>query len=532
MAGYRRAHNRLPEEQHLLGDPSEDQRSSKQSHSAKWLVTFIAALLGLLALLLVYFTVGYESSGSNPVANRHSIPDVRVNLSSRIEKLPPHRRAQPCDSVVDGYQCFTDVSHRWGQYSPYFSVAEDSLSAAVPEKCEVNFVQVLSRHGARYPTASKSKDYAKLIKAIQANATAFHGKTAFIKTYNYTMGSDDLTPFGERQMVNSGIKFYERYAALAQDHVPFVRASGQSRVVESGKNFIQGFQQTKGKDGHARSSQSSPIINVVISEEAESNNTLNHNTCPAFEASDSGDKIEDRYKALIASSIASRLERDLPGVSLTDNQAVYLMDMCPFDTISSNEDGSTLSPFCALFTDSEWSKYNYLQSLTKYYSYGAGNTLGPTQGVGFVNELIARMTHTPVKDSTSTNTTLDAPGASTFPLNKSIYADFSHDNGMIPIFFAMGLYNGTNPLSRSHVQSASSSGGYSAAWTVPLAARAYIEMMTCNRETEPLVRVLVNDRVVPLHGCPVDSLGRCRRSDFVNALSFARTGGDWPDCYS
>jgi 3-phytase len=96
----------------------------------------------------------------------------------------------------------------------------------------------------------------------------------------------------------------------------------------------------------------------------------------------------------------------------------------------------------------------------------------------------------------------------------------------------MGLYNGTAPLPQDHIQSEVQADGYSAAWTVPFAARAYIEMMQCSCSAEPLVRVLVNDRVVPLHGCNADKLGRCRRSDFVRALSFARSGGDWASCYA
>jgi hypothetical protein len=37
----------------------------------------------------------------------------------------------------------------------------------------------------------------------------------FIKSYNYTLGADQLTVFGEQEILNSGIKFYQRYKALA-----------------------------------------------------------------------------------------------------------------------------------------------------------------------------------------------------------------------------------------------------------------------------------------------------------------------------
>ena len=398
----------------------------------------------------------------------------------------------------------------------------------------MTFVQVLSRHGARYPTATKSNEYKALVAAIQANATRLEGKYAFLRNYTYTLGSDDLTTFGERQMINSGIKFYRRYESLARDHVPFIRASGSARVIDSAKKFIQGFEQTKRQSRNPARDQGSSEINVVLSEDIGSNNTLNHNSCPNFETSILGSEVAEHYAAIFVPPIRKRLENDLPGVQLSNVDVVYLMDLCAFETVASSKNASEESAFCNFFTEDEWAEYNYLQSLGKYYGYGAGNPLGPTQGLGFVNELIARLTNTQVLDDTTINRTLDAPGASTFPITRTIYADFTHDNGMIPIFFALGLYNGTAVLPRNHIQPASAADGFSAAWTVPFGARAYIEMMQCSSDSdpEPFLRVLVNDRVGPLHGCNVDSLGRCRRKEFINGLSFARSGGNWASCYS
>jgi len=45
-----------------------------------------------------------------------------------------------------------------------------------------------------------------------------------------------------------------------------------------------------------------------------------------------------------------------------------------------------------------------------------------------------------------------------------------------------------------------------------------------------LVRVIVNDRVVPLQRCGADKLGRCTVSAFVESLAFAQEGGDWDQC--
>lgn len=437
-----------------------------------------------------------------------------------------------CSTVDEGYHCFANVSRLWGPYSPYFAVEnENGISSDVPAGCEITFAQVLSRHGARYPTTSKGSKYSDLIAEIKENATSLTGKYEFLKNYTYTLGENDLTNFGERQLVDSGVKFYRRYANLTRNIVPFIRSSGSNRVVASGEKFIEGFRHAKSRDSTARHNQTAPVISVVIEEGEQFNNTLDHGTCTKLENSDLKDSVKKNFTETFAPAIRQRLETDLPGVTLSDSQVVYLMDMCAYDTIAGTPDASELSPFCNLFANDEWMHYDYLNSLKKYYSYGAGNPLGPTQGIGYTNELIARLTQTPVHDHTSTNRTLDSNPA-TFPLNKSLYADFSHDNAMVSIFFAMGLYNGTQSPSLDAVEPASEMGDFSSAWTVPFASRAYIEMMQCSAQREPLVRVLVNDLVVPLHGCQADEMGRCKRDDFVKGLSFASFGGNWGSCFT
>lgn len=531
MAGHGRPSGRAlvdEEEEALLGIRADEEQARPKCSYKRWTVLGMVALMGGVAFATVFLVFGYGTCRSASPA-KETLPDGKLAISSS-RNVP--RRPKVCETVDNGYECFPEISQLWGPYAPYFSV-EGGISGDVPSGCEVTFVQVLSRHGARYPTASKSKTYSQLIAAIQANATDFKDTTAFLKTYNYTLGSDDLTSFGARQMVDSGIKFYNRYESLTRDNIPFVRSSDSSRVVESGQYFIQGFQQTKNTDRKADRDQSPPTVSVLISEDSGANNTLNHNTCTVFEASTLGDDVDEGFEARFVPPIAHRLENDMPGVTLSNDDVTYLMDMCSFDTLGASDDPSVLSPFCDMFTLREWEYYNYLESLDKYYGFGAGNPLGPTQGVGFVNELIARMTQTSVHDDTTTNHTLDS-NPTTFPVNKTLYADFTHDNGLIPIFFAMGLYNGTETLPTQYIQSASAADGYSASKAVPFAARAYIEMMQCSRDRnpDPFVRVLVNDRVVPLHGCTVDKYGRCRRTDWINGLSFARNGGDWSSCYA
>ncbi|KAI0395854.1 histidine phosphatase superfamily [Xylariaceae sp. FL0594] len=438
-------------------------------------------------------------------------------------------KTQSCDYVDSGFQCEPAISHSWGQYSPYYSVPSD-ISSDIPDGCEVTFAQILSRHGARDPTKGKSLSYAALFDRIHSEVTEYEKGYDFISNYKYSLGADQLTVLGEQELVNSGIKFYKRYEKLARTVSPFVRSAGQKRVVDSAVNWTQGFHEARLKDKNAKFPDAYPYNPVILPEEDWFNNTLSPMTCPAFRSSkEDGGAAQSIWLDIFAPPIADRVNSALPGANLTNYDIVLFMEMCPFETVA-NADGH-LSPFCDLFSTDEWNDFDYYHSLGKWYDYTSGNPLAPTQGVGFVNELIARLTGQPVNDRTSTNTTLDS-SRKTFPLDGILYADFSHDNDMAGVFGAMGLYNATEPLSNTTKASPKESNGYAASWAVPFAARMYVEKLSCKGVDEEFVRVLVNDRVIPLQNCGVDELGRCRLSKYVESLSFAREGGNWDLCYN
>ncbi|ESZ92929.1 acid phosphatase-like protein [Sclerotinia borealis F-4128] len=438
-----------------------------------------------------------------------------------------------CDTVNAGYYCQPEISHFWGQYSPYFAVPSE-ISASVPDQCEISFAQILSRHGARDPTSGKTATYTALVDRIQNTTTSYGAGYTFIKDYEYSLGADQLTVFGQQELINSGIKYYNRYKSLASTITPFIRSSGQDRVVESAQNWTQGFHSARLEDSLSGANASYPYDILIISEDTGSNNTLDHGLCTSFEDgfdSTIGDSAQATWASIFTPNITSRLNKNLPGANLTNTDTLYFMDLCPFNTVASPT--GTLSPFCNIFTAADWKAYDYYQSLGKYYGYSWGNPLGPTQGIGFTNELIARLTNNPIHDHTSTNHTLDDDPA-TFPIDASIklYADFSHDNDMTAIFSALGLYNSTHALSNTTRENTSQTKGYSASWSVPFAARMYVEKMTCAGESEELVRVIVNDRVLPLEMCGGDELGRCGLVRFVESLSFAVEGGDWGSCFT
>ena len=69
-----------------------------------------------------------------------------------------------------------------------------------------------------------------------------------------------------------------------------------------------------------------------------------------------------------------------------------------------------------------------MADLELWYSYGPGNPATAAQGLGYAQELLARLTQTPLTNfnSTPVNQTLDDSNV-TFPLNQPIYVDATHD---------------------------------------------------------------------------------------------------------
>lgn len=154
------------------------------------------------------------------------------------------------------------------------------------------------------------------------------------------------------------------------------------------------------------------------------------------------------------------------------------------------------------------------------------------QGVGYVNELIARLTTTAVKDATTTNKTLDA-SPSTFPLGRAFYADFSHDDAMIAIFAALGLRRPAKDLDPEKEDTART---YIASQMTPFSARLVVERLACGaasgRAQGTYVRVMLNDALEPLAFCGAGN-GLCELGAFVKSQAYAQSNGDgdWEKCF-
>jgi len=459
----------------LTGTPSRRSNRFRGIWSIFASRRLIAALvLGGLILTIVYLSQSAPGAGFVPVT-----PNLNVPLS---------------------------VQANWAQYSPYHPVGSYKPSQS---NCHITQANILQRHGARFPTFGASLKIGDALSKIQSVKEYTDSRLDFLKTFTYDLGSNDLVPFGAAQSFDSGQEAFERYKhIISAQQLPFVRASSSERVVLSALNWTEGF-------SAASHHVFNPLLAVVLNEAG--NDTLDDHMCPS--AGDA-DLQTSKWLSVYAAPITKFLNAGAPGANLTDTDTYSLISLCPFDTAAKE----TKSPFCNLFETEEtaFPGFEFSGDLDKYYGTGYGQRLGPVQGVGYINELIARLTGQPVQDATQTNRTLDSSPV-TFPLDRPLYADFSHDNQMIAIYAAMGLFNITaHPLDPSGPPPDGST--WRANALVPFSSRMVTERLSCGKETK--VRIFVNDNLQPLEFCGAGFDGLCSLDDFVASQRFARKNGD------
>ncbi|KAI0782538.1 phytase [Abortiporus biennis] len=417
------------------------------------------------------------------------------------------------ESVTPALNVPHNIQLEWSQYSPYFPAAP---YRSPPAGCQITQANIIQRHGARFPTSGATARIKAALGKIQAVEDYKDPRLNFLRTFTYDLGADDLVGYGAAQSFDAGQEAFARYSHLiTEENIPFVRASSSDRVVQSAVNWTLGFD-------FASQHKYTPPVSVIISEAG--NDTLDDAMCPS---AGSSDPQTSAWLATYAPPITQRLNAHAPNANLTDTDTYNLISLCPFISVFKE----TASPFCSLFEEdtTAFPGFGYSGDLDKFYGTGYGQELGPVQGVGYINELIARLTNTPVRDNTQTNHTLDS-SPKTFPLNRTLYADFSHDNQMIAIYAAMGLFRQPAPLDPTKP---SPERTWKASALVPFSARMVVERLDCTIGGEA-VRVLVNDAVQPLEFCGGESNdGVCSLDRFVQSQSFARGdgNGDWEKCF-
>ncbi|KAG5640451.1 hypothetical protein DXG03_008594 [Asterophora parasitica] len=429
-----------------------------------------------------------------------------------------------------------DLFRKWGNLSPWYSVGKGAFgldsTPEVPETCRVTGLHFLHRHGARYPTAwaaygGPSKLADRLHKAAEKwNAT---GDLDFLNDWTYKLGEELLTPFGRQQLYDLGISMRLKYGFLLKNFtetntIPVFRTESQDRMLQSALNFAIGF---FGYPLDGKYQQS-----ILIEADGFNNTLAPYDTCPNARIrtkSDRGIYYVKRWAAIYLKKARARLQPQLKGYELTIEDVYIMQQMCAYETVAIG-----YSKFCELFTEEEWEGFNYALDISFWYGSAFGSPVARVQGVGWIKELLARLTHTPITEhDSSTNSTLnDDP--TTFPLGQSLYVDATHEVVILNIITALNLTNFAvdGPLPWTHIPK---NRAFEVSKLTPFATNVQFQLLECTSVPGQQIRIIINDGVTPLtgiKGCPEQRDGLCPVDAFVAAQKELLKETEWTyDCH-
>ncbi|KAK6334071.1 hypothetical protein TWF696_002573 [Orbilia brochopaga] len=397
------------------------------------------------------------------------------------------------------------ISQYWGQISPY-SDNDDGFfgvqDLGLPNGCGVEQAHILHRHAERFPTSSfadglNNENFGqKVLNWTTANTRKrFTGPLAFLNSWKYQMAESYLTGIGAATAFQSGVAHWNRYGRVLYNATagqlayntsvrpkPVLRTTSQSRIQNSQINWALGFFGPSFSETAIPSlANATSAFNVVIIPEGngDSNNTLaSYDSCPNGNVEpivDMGDRNVIEYVAIYLREAVIRLQQYAPsGFTFNVNDTYAMQSICAYETGFLGD-----SDFCrGLFTSDEWAGFENTLDLATYYDCSWGNPTGRAQGIGYLQELIARLTNQYITSSNSSaNSTLDS-NPNDFPLRRPFYADFTHDNTIISLLTAMSLDYFKKPPSLSQFPP-DPNGKFIVSHLIPSGARLVTEVVGC-----------------------------------------------------
>ncbi|TVY64169.1 3-phytase A [Lachnellula suecica] len=395
-----------------------------------------------------------------------------------------------------------DIAKYWGNLSPWYSVSSadyglPDASPLIPDGCTITQMHLLYRHGARYPTtgAAPSTFAQKLLNATQkAGSFSVTGELSFLSKWTYKLGAELLTPFGRSQNFNLGIAYRQLYGELlnnftATGTLPVFRTESQDRMVKTAENFAAGFFGVPEYRDEVN-------IEILVETPGVNNSGAPYEVCTNSNVASRGS---------IGSTVATAFANNAFNATIARLQSQAL----------------GYSAFCNLFSQEDFLNYEYYYDLSFYYNNGPGSPVSAAQGKGYLQEWVARFTHSFPTAQSALNLTYDTT-TTYFPLNQSIYADATHEVVVLDVLTAFNLtalFKGP-PLSAS---SNAHRNSFVASKVVPFATHFTGQVLECPAYSPSRqIRFIVNDAVVPISdsytGCPVNPDGLCSFDNVVSVL--------------
>ncbi|KAF8684927.1 histidine acid phosphatase family [Rhizoctonia solani] len=382
-----------------------------------------------------------------------------------------------------------------GQWYPGPDVS--GVSQELPDGCAVDQVTIVSRHGSRYPDPGAYNEWLALEAKVKNGS--FSGPLGFFNDWHpiLTHPSDQvaqLSVTGYLETYALGTQTRLRYPHLYADNTAFVVwANNAQRTTDSARLFARGF------GGPNATTLGTVYVVNPKGAQAGGNSLATSDLCPKY-VDTSGANQTAIWDSIYLPPILKRLQKYIKGVNITTSDISIMPYLCGFETQITGK----LSPFCDIFTESEFKQYEYRQDLRYYYGTGPGTDLPSTLMLPYLNATATLF--------------LNGPGYtySTGFTPPPIIVSYTHDNQLNEIATAIGVFDTTGPLPPNKIQN---NRLFISSRINPMAGRIAFERMACTSKKPGIyVRIRVNDAVYPMSECQSGPGKTCPLAQFGQVI--------------
>ncbi|EMD59798.1 hypothetical protein COCSADRAFT_175637 [Bipolaris sorokiniana ND90Pr] len=395
----------------------------------------------------------------------------------------------------------------------------------IPPGANVTWVNMVHRHGSRYPEVSGEAAERTLGKKLTDAAGKFtaHGPLSFLNDWKFLLGAEILVPNGKYELFQSGTLHYYQYGHLYSNNGSkiVVRSTTQRRMTESAEYFLAGFfglQWTQ-----------NATLELAIEAPGFNNTLAGYKQCNHTNWQVAKDAFMD-WVGVYLHDAHQRFRSNITGdLDWTLSDTYNAQALCSYETVSLG-----FSHWCGLFTYEEWQGFEYALDITFQAGTGFASPVGRAIGIGYVEEVLARMQHHVLTSpSAQINVTLDN-NTVTFPIDQALNLDFSHDAGILSILVAFGLRQFNDKLPTTHIKHDRE---FILSHLQPFAGRLNIEVIRAPAPVNPkrnqddiyldgkptsYVHFILNQRTIPLgksHAeCGQRDDGWCEMETFLKVM--------------
>ena len=451
----------------------------------------------------------------------------------------------------------TLISTFWSRLSSYKANHNDAFgiqNTGLPDGCQVEQAHVLHRNGERLPSEDEFQLMTTFATQVTALKGTFTGPLSYLNAWSLQLASGGLLAEGVSNEFTSGTSFWTNYGRLlfnAAPNQPFYNGTGFNKPVlrSPDTDYLIGSTESWAKGFFYILNSPESQYTLVTIPTSKGNNTLtSYTSCTNYDTSSYGlDGLPDTYIDLLPTFLQSAVDRlstyapSYGNFSATDVFTLQLL--CIYEYYAFDN-----SDACSLFTVVEWQGFEYILDILGYYGYSFGQPAGRALGLGYLEELLARLNNQYITTSSSSvNSTLDS-SSTTFPLNETFFMDMSDGSTIVSFLTALSLdyFRQSRPIQSSIPTSRTFRLGQIA----PFSGHLITEKIGCTQPnptatnsnstiytkgqngysvasaTNKFIRIRLNNGILPLSTirgglCSDRTDGLCSLSNFIQSQSNA-----------